>query len=133
MMETMTCFARSRVGLEGICSRAPRQPRSPRRFDACTRVSRTSALASPRSSRAAYHRTQETRPSFMTPQLAPASLEYLDGLRVAITGGTSGLGLALVGELRRRGAHVAFIARTRARVEQVASEHPGTHGIVGDV
>jgi NAD(P)-dependent dehydrogenase (short-subunit alcohol dehydrogenase family) len=67
----------------------------------------------------------------MTPQLARAPLEHLDGLRVAITGGTSGLGLALVRELRRRRAHVAFIARTR--VEQVASEHPGTHGIVGDV
>ncbi len=53
--------------------------------------------------------------------------------RVAITGGTSGLGLALVRELRRRGARVAFVARTRERVEQIARDHPGTHGIVGDV
>ena len=30
--------------------------------------------------------------------------------RVAVTGGTSGLGLALVRELRRRGARVAFVA-----------------------
>ena len=44
----------------------------------------------------------------------------MDGLRVAITGGTSGLGLALVREFRRRGARVAFVARTRERVEQVA-------------
>jgi len=43
------------------------------------------------------------------------------GLRVAITGGTSGLGLALVRELVSRGARVAFVARTRERVEQVAS------------
>ena len=57
----------------------------------------------------------------------------LDGVRVAITGGTSGLGLALVGELQRRGARVAFVARTAARVEEVARAHPGAVGIVGDV
>ena len=55
------------------------------------------------------------------------------GLRVAITGGTSGLGLALVRELGRRGARVAFIARHRERVESVAREEPGAFGIVGDV
>jgi NAD(P)-dependent dehydrogenase (short-subunit alcohol dehydrogenase family) len=55
------------------------------------------------------------------------------GLRVAITGGTSGLGLALVRELFVRGAQVAFVARTATRVNQVAGEHPGVHGIVGDV
>jgi NAD(P)-dependent dehydrogenase (short-subunit alcohol dehydrogenase family) len=54
-------------------------------------------------------------------------------LRIAITGGTSGLGLALVREFRQRGAHVAFVARTRERVEQVARAEPSTHGIVGDV
>ena len=57
----------------------------------------------------------------------------LQGLRVAITGGTSGLGLALVRELRDRGAHVAFVARTRDHVERVAREYPGAYGIVGDV
>jgi NAD(P)-dependent dehydrogenase (short-subunit alcohol dehydrogenase family) len=56
-----------------------------------------------------------------------------DGLRVAITGGTSGLGLALVRELLSRGARVAFVARTRERVEAVARENAGAHGIVGDV
>src|SRR5688572_10937004 len=55
------------------------------------------------------------------------------GLRVAVTGGPSGLGLALVQELTRRGARVAYVARTPCRVEQVAREHPGSHGIVGDV
>src|SRR2546425_8149374 len=55
------------------------------------------------------------------------------GLRVAVTGGTSGLGLALVDELHRRGARVAFVARGRERVERTAAAHPGTHGIVGDV
>jgi NAD(P)-dependent dehydrogenase (short-subunit alcohol dehydrogenase family) len=54
-------------------------------------------------------------------------------VRVAVTGGTSGLGLSLVHLLHERGARVAFVARHRDRVEQVAREHPGTHGIVGDV
>jgi NAD(P)-dependent dehydrogenase (short-subunit alcohol dehydrogenase family) len=53
-------------------------------------------------------------------------------LRVAITGGTSGLGLALVRELRGRGARVAFVARGRERVERVAREC-AAYGIVGDV
>jgi NAD(P)-dependent dehydrogenase (short-subunit alcohol dehydrogenase family) len=57
----------------------------------------------------------------------------MNDLRIAVTGGTSGLGLALVRELRRRGARVAFVARTREGVERVAREVPGTHGIVGDV
>jgi NAD(P)-dependent dehydrogenase (short-subunit alcohol dehydrogenase family) len=57
----------------------------------------------------------------------------MNSSRVAVTGGTSGLGLALVRELRRRGCRVAFVARTRERVEQVARDLPGTHGIVGDV
>jgi len=52
---------------------------------------------------------------------------------VAITGGTSGLGLAMVREALARGAHVAFVARHREDVERVARAHPGTHGIVGDV
>ena len=54
------------------------------------------------------------------------------GLRVAITGGTAGLGLALVNELVARGARVAFVARDRIRVERVAAA-TGAHGIVADV
>jgi len=57
----------------------------------------------------------------------------LSGLRVAITGGTSGLGLALVRELLDSGARVAFVARHEDDVERVAREHPGACGIVGDV
>ena len=56
-----------------------------------------------------------------------------EGLRVAITGGTSGLGLALVRHLHDRGAHVAFVARRRDDVARVAAQHPGAHGIAGDV
>jgi len=65
------------------------------------------------------------------PDAGPSN--HLDGVRVAITGGTSGLGLALVAELMRRGARVAFVARTRERVDEVARAHPRAFGIVGDV
>ncbi len=61
------------------------------------------------------------------------SFDRLAGVRVAITGGTSGLGLALVRELLGLRARVAFVARTPDRVERVARELPGAHGIVGDV
>ncbi|MER8710026.1 MULTISPECIES: SDR family oxidoreductase [unclassified Mesorhizobium] len=56
----------------------------------------------------------------------------LQGLRVAVTGGTSGLGLALVRQLAAQGGCVAFVARTAANVERIADE-TGAHGIVGDV
>ena len=63
----------------------------------------------------------------------------LQPLRVAITGGTSGLGEALVTELLGRHAQVAFLARHRdavdrahRRFERIAG--PGrVHAIVGDV
>ena len=57
----------------------------------------------------------------------------LHDARIAVTGGTSGLGRALVHQLRIHGAHVAFIARHRDRVVQVAREEPGTLGIAGDI
>jgi len=50
-------------------------------------------------------------------------------LRVAVTGGTSGLGLALVRAFAGRGAKVAFVARTAAAVAAVAAES----GAVGNV
>jgi NAD(P)-dependent dehydrogenase (short-subunit alcohol dehydrogenase family) len=55
------------------------------------------------------------------------------GTRIAITGGTSGLGRALVREWRARGAMVAFVARGREGIDHVAGELPGTFGIAGDV
>jgi len=57
----------------------------------------------------------------------------LAALRIAITGGTAGLGLALVREWSARGAAVAFVARTPGSVERIAAEIPGATGIVGDV
>lgn len=65
--------------------------------------------------------------------LQTVSSDPFSSLRVAITGGTSGLGLAFVRELSKRGARVAFVARTRERVAQVMRENPGVHGIVADV
>ena len=57
----------------------------------------------------------------------------LKDLRIAITGGTSGLGRGLVRELVERGARVAFVARHRPDVEQTMLDVPTAHGIVGDV
>lgn len=54
-------------------------------------------------------------------------------LRIAITGGTSGLGLALVREFSARGARVAFLARHAEPVAKVERENKNTHGIVADV
>ena len=54
-------------------------------------------------------------------------------LRVAVTGGTSGLGLALVEAFAARGDAVAFVARHDDAVAKVARRIAGSHGIVGDV
>jgi len=51
---------------------------------------------------------------------------------VAITGGTSGLGLALVREFKARGCLVAFVARDARRVAEVAKQ-TGAYGIAGDI
>ncbi len=59
--------------------------------------------------------------------------EQLTGLRIAVTGGTSGLGLALVTEALRLGNAVAFVARNSERVSRVRAANSGAHGIVGDV
>jgi NAD(P)-dependent dehydrogenase (short-subunit alcohol dehydrogenase family) len=56
----------------------------------------------------------------------------INGLRIAVTGGTSGLGLALVRALTAQGAQVAFVARSQDRVKEVAEE-TGALGLVGDV
>jgi NAD(P)-dependent dehydrogenase (short-subunit alcohol dehydrogenase family) len=57
----------------------------------------------------------------------------LQGVRVALTGGTSGLGLALLDELLARGARVAFIARHPRQVAEVAATRPRAAGLIGDV
>ena len=57
----------------------------------------------------------------------------LQDLKVAISGGTSGLGLALLRQFAAAGASVAFVARDAARVARIAESLPGTHGFAGDV
>jgi NAD(P)-dependent dehydrogenase (short-subunit alcohol dehydrogenase family) len=57
----------------------------------------------------------------------------LNDVRAAVTGGTSGLGRALVAELHRRGARVAFVARHREAIASVERDYRGVIGIVGDV
>jgi NAD(P)-dependent dehydrogenase (short-subunit alcohol dehydrogenase family) len=66
------------------------------------------------------------------PGTSSQRIDAMTQLRIAVTGGTSGLGLALVRALVARRARVAFLARDRVRVERVAAE-TGAHGIVGDV
>ncbi len=60
-------------------------------------------------------------------------LSRFSGVRAVVTGGTAGLGRALVEELVRRGADVAFVARTAERVQEVQRATERAHGIVGDV
>ena len=67
------------------------------------------------------------------PEKLAKSDNALAGIRVAITGGTSGLGLALVRELLNRSAQVAFVARSRDGVARVSSEYADAHGVTGDV
>lgn len=57
----------------------------------------------------------------------------LHDLRIAVTGGTSGLGRSLVRESLERGARVAFVARHRDEVERTMLDFPTAFGIVGDV
>jgi NAD(P)-dependent dehydrogenase (short-subunit alcohol dehydrogenase family)/catechol 2,3-dioxygenase-like lactoylglutathione lyase family enzyme len=69
----------------------------------------------------------------MSTRQATETKQPFAGLRVALTGGTSGLGLALLRALREHGAQVAFIARDAERVARTAAAHPGSRGIAGDV
>src|SRR3982750_2729830 len=59
------------------------------------------------------------------------SHQPLQQYRILITGGTSGLGRALLADLGARGARVAFVARHADQVAQTAHAHPRSHGIPG--
>ncbi|MEK1891649.1 MAG: SDR family NAD(P)-dependent oxidoreductase [Phyllobacterium sp.] len=52
--------------------------------------------------------------------------------RVIVTGGTAGVGLALVRQLAAKGPCVASVARTATNGEGVVAE-TGAHGIVADI
>src|SRR5213078_657130 len=92
-------------------------------------LDRALGITNPRS----YYRSIDRRIPMDTSYPTEIRQDILRGVRVAITGGTSGLGLTLVRECSARGAIVAFVARTRERVERVVREIAGSHGIVGDV
>src|SRR5579859_6141709 len=79
-----------------------------------------------------HHKAVGSIPSQLAPANGP-SFNPFSTRRVAVTGGTSGLGLALVRELLNRGAEVALVARGREGVKRVLQELPHAHGIVGDV
>src|SRR5690348_4246951 len=57
----------------------------------------------------------------------------LTNYRILVTGGTSGLGRALVAQFLGRGAKVAFVARHRQTVDETLETLPAAHGIVADV
>ncbi|MGZ3736347.1 MAG: SDR family NAD(P)-dependent oxidoreductase, partial [Bdellovibrionota bacterium] len=57
----------------------------------------------------------------------------LNELKILVTGGSEGLGRALVAELSSRGAAVATFARGEAGVERLRRELPAVHAFRGDV
>ncbi|MFL6604660.1 MAG: SDR family NAD(P)-dependent oxidoreductase [Steroidobacteraceae bacterium] len=64
---------------------------------------------------------------------SPPRSQPFAGRRVVITGGTAGLGLALVRELSARGVDVAFVARRADGILRVTQELERCHGVMGDV
>jgi uncharacterized oxidoreductase len=56
-----------------------------------------------------------------------------DGQRIVITGGGSGIGLAMARAFADQGATVIITGRTEARLRQAASSHPSISGVVCDV
>jgi NAD(P)-dependent dehydrogenase (short-subunit alcohol dehydrogenase family) len=52
----------------------------------------------------------------------------LDGTRALVTGGTSGIGLAMARALAEAGAAVVIIGRDGGRAREVAAGMPGTSG-----
>ena len=56
----------------------------------------------------------------------------LSGTRALVTGGTSGLGLAMASALARAGARVALTSRSAERARAAATRLPGTTGVAAD-
>src|SRR5215471_13774234 len=57
----------------------------------------------------------------------------LQATKVLVTGGTSGLGLAMVRSLTEAGARVVLTGRSRERAREVAADIPGAVGMRLDV
>lgn len=58
---------------------------------------------------------------------------HFDGKRVVITGGSSGIGLAMARAFADQGGTVTITGRTESRLQQAASSHPAISGVVCDV
>ena len=56
----------------------------------------------------------------------------LDGTRALVTGGTSGIGLAMVDALARAGARVVITSRSAERAAEAAARLPGVLGLAAD-
>ena len=56
----------------------------------------------------------------------------LDGVRALVTGGTSGLGLAMAGALAEAGATVVITSRSADRAAATAARWPGAAGLAAD-
>jgi uncharacterized oxidoreductase len=59
--------------------------------------------------------------------------DYFKDKVVLVTGGTSGIGLSLVGAFHARGAVVRFCARSEPAIREVERAHSGSTGYVCDV
>lgn len=57
----------------------------------------------------------------------------LDGKRILLTGGTTGIGRATVAELARHGARVLTLGRHQEELDQVLNENDGVAGLTADV
>jgi NAD(P)-dependent dehydrogenase (short-subunit alcohol dehydrogenase family) len=61
-----------------------------------------------------------------------ANSRELDGVRALVTGGTSGLGLAMAGALAGAGATVVITSRSAERAAATAARWPGAAGVAAD-
>src|SRR5579862_7491237 len=72
------------------------------------------------------------RSTCRAPQPGRATMK-LDGNTILITGGASGIGLALAADLQKRGNTVIITGRDKAKLDKAKQEIPGLHVVQSDV